>query len=144
MQMTTFETLAAIQAEIMPDSLPAADRDIRRVEKAMLEAIERAGIVDDIDPGDLDELTENNFHTVRRAAELALKRHGRRAEQWLVFYGPSGDKLGGYTLEGSFPGEYENMLELLAHDHGIKPDSITTEIITKIVEGQEDGAVKGV
>ena len=48
-------------------------------------------------------------------------------ERWMVFY--HGDKeLAAHTLRGSFTGEKEAVIELLAGEHGIPEDEIRTEI----------------
>ena len=47
-------------------------------------------------------------------------------EKYLVFY--HGQKeLAAYTLRGTFPGEREATIELLAHENGISPQAIHTE-----------------
>lgn len=44
-------------------------------------------------------------------------------EQWLVFY--LGDKeLASYTLRGTFPGEAEETINLLAYENGVPTEAI--------------------
>jgi len=44
-------------------------------------------------------------------------------ELWLVFY--DGDReLGSYTLRGTFPGEAQATVELLAGENNIPPEAI--------------------
>lgn len=71
--MTTLETLKQIQNNLIPGSLPAGEGAIIALENRMIEAIQAAGIADRITPADLDALTMDNYHTIRRAAE-ALQR----------------------------------------------------------------------
>lgn len=71
--MTILETLEQIQDRLLPDSLPAGEGAIIAIENRMIEAIRAAGIADRITPADLDALTADNYHTIRRAAE-ALQR----------------------------------------------------------------------
>ena len=47
-------------------------------------------------------------------------------EKYLVFYhGQKG--LAAYTLRGTFPGERESTIELLARENGISPQAIHTK-----------------
>lgn len=50
-------------------------------------------------------------------------------EQWLVFY-HNGKEICRYTMRGTFSGEREETIKLLAADRGISE----TEIITRIEE----------
>ena len=50
-------------------------------------------------------------------------------EQWLIFRDrETGRELGAYTIRGTFPGEREATIELLAAENGIKPEQIVTAI----------------
>ena len=49
-------------------------------------------------------------------------------EQWVKFYAPDGNHLGGYTLRGTFAGEMPATKELLAAENGCRPEDIRTEI----------------
>ena len=51
------------------------------------------------------------------------------AEQWLVFY-HNGKEICRYTLRGTFTGEKDETIKLLAAERGISE----TEIITRIEE----------
>lgn len=49
------------------------------------------------------------------------------AEQWLVFY--HGEKeLAAYTLRGTFAGERQATIELLAYENGISESEIRTVV----------------
>lgn len=49
------------------------------------------------------------------------------AEQWLVFY--HGEKeLAAYTLRGTFAGERQATIELLASENGVSEDEIRTVV----------------
>nr|WP_325297192.1 hypothetical protein [uncultured Dysosmobacter sp.] len=47
-------------------------------------------------------------------------------EPWLVFY-HQGKELLAYTLRGTFPGERQDTIALLAAERGIDPAEITTK-----------------
>lgn len=47
---------------------------------------------------------------------------------WIKFYHPDGRDLGGYTLLGTFAGEFQNTKELLAAENGIKPEDIEVRL----------------
>lgn len=50
-------------------------------------------------------------------------------EQWIIFKDKeTGEELGAYTIRGSFPGEREATIDLLAHERGIPRERIETEI----------------
>ena len=50
-------------------------------------------------------------------------------EQWLVFRDKeTGRELLAYTIRGTFPGERQATIELLAAENGIKPEQIVTTI----------------
>ena len=44
-------------------------------------------------------------------------------EPWVVFYN-EGKELASYTLRGTFPGEMEATLEMLASEKGLSKDAI--------------------
>ena len=46
-------------------------------------------------------------------------------ETWIVFYGPDGEELLRYTLRGTFAGELEATISLLAYEHGLSPGEIS-------------------
>lgn len=48
-------------------------------------------------------------------------------EDWLVFY-HDGEEIGSYTIRGTFQGEREETIALLAHEKGIPPEEITARI----------------
>jgi len=54
----------------------------------------------------------------------------QKKDLWMVFY-HAGRELLRYTLYGSFPGERENTIELLAAENGIPAGEIYTEIINR-------------
>jgi hypothetical protein len=47
-------------------------------------------------------------------------------EKYLVFY-LNEKELAAYTLRGTFPGEREATIDLLAHENGVDPTAIRTE-----------------
>ena len=47
------------------------------------------------------------------------------------FYHPDGRWLFGYTVRGTFAGERENTIALLAAENGVKPEEITARVETK-------------
>ena len=50
-------------------------------------------------------------------------------EKWLVFRDrETGRELCAYTIRGTFPGEREATIDLLAHERGIPGERIETEI----------------
>lgn len=49
-------------------------------------------------------------------------------EHWIVFRGPDGQELCAYTIRGTFEGEKEATVDLLAAEHGIDPERITATI----------------
>lgn len=76
--MNTAETLMQLQDALFYryklDSAPAGEmlqKITRELSGAILEA---PGLLEAITPADLDQLTANNYHTARRAAEMALKQ----------------------------------------------------------------------
>lgn len=52
-------------------------------------------------------------------------------EPWFVFLHPDGRELCAMTVRGTFDGEIEDTLELLAYEHGISPASITVAEIVR-------------
>ena len=54
-------------------------------------------------------------------------------DEWIAFYNPEGRLLTAYTKRDTFPGEYQNTLDLLAAEHGLRPEDITV----KTVKGSE-------
>lgn len=76
--MNRAETLMQLQDALFYryklDSAPAGEmlqKITRELSGAILEA---PGLLEAITPADLDQLTANNYHTARRAAEMALKQ----------------------------------------------------------------------
>lgn len=51
-------------------------------------------------------------------------------EPWLVFL-RNGKELFAYTMRGSFEGEAEVTIQLLAYEHGCDPADITTKVIER-------------
>lgn len=49
-------------------------------------------------------------------------------EEWLVFY-HEGRELCRYTLRGTFPGEQQDTINLLAHEHGRPAEEITCKVV---------------
>lgn len=48
---------------------------------------------------------------------------------WKVFIDTStGKELAAYTVKGTFPGEEQNTIELLAAEKGLDPEQIATRI----------------
>ena len=45
-------------------------------------------------------------------------------EPYIVFYGPDGKELLRYTVRGTFAGEREATISVLAYEHGIDPGEI--------------------
>lgn len=48
-------------------------------------------------------------------------------EKWLVFY-HEGREICAYTLRGTFQGEREDTIALLAHERGIPAEEITCQV----------------
>ena len=69
----TLEALKQIQDSLMADNLPADDKEITDIENRMIKTIQTIGITDKITQSDLDALTVDNYHTIRRAAEKAMQ-----------------------------------------------------------------------
>ena len=51
-------------------------------------------------------------------------------ELWIVFYDPDGKKLLQYTARGTFAGELEDTISLLAYEHGLSPGEISFAEVT--------------
>jgi len=52
-----------------------------------------------------------------------------KKRQWLVFY-YDGQELLRYSLAGTFPGERENTIQLLAAEHDVPASAIYFAVIT--------------
>lgn len=52
-------------------------------------------------------------------------------EPWIVFYGPNGKELASYTLRGTYPGELDATINLLAYEHGLSPGEISFAEVTR-------------
>ena len=51
-------------------------------------------------------------------------------EPWIVFFSPDGHEIMRYTVRGTFPGEREETIRLLAYEKGLLPGEISFAIIT--------------
>lgn len=51
-------------------------------------------------------------------------------EPWLVFF-LDGKEICSYTVRGSFPGERESTMELLAYEHDVPVSAIYFAVITR-------------
>lgn len=51
-------------------------------------------------------------------------------EPWIVFYGPDGKELLRYTLRGTFAGELQETISLLAYEHQLSPTEISFAEVT--------------
>lgn len=51
-------------------------------------------------------------------------------EPWLVFL-RNGEELLAYTLRGTFPGEAQETIKLLAFENGCEPAEITTTVVNR-------------
>lgn len=51
--------------------------------------------------------------------------------KWIVFYDRNGKELTAYTEAETFAGEREATAELLAFEHGIQPEKITTKEVER-------------
>ena len=51
-------------------------------------------------------------------------------EPWIVFYGPDGKELLRYTVRGTFAGELQDTISLLACEHGLSPGEISFAEVT--------------
>lgn len=52
-------------------------------------------------------------------------------KKWVVFCDNKGKELAAYTAVGTFPGEQEATVSLLAFEHGIKPEEINIKIVER-------------
>ena len=53
-------------------------------------------------------------------------------EQWIYFYNKhTNERLGGYTLDGTFTDELRSTIELLAYEKEIKVTDIVTKVESK-------------
>lgn len=52
-------------------------------------------------------------------------------EPWIVFYGPDGKELASYSLRGSFAGELQNTIRLLAYEKGLSTGEISFAQVTR-------------
>lgn len=55
----------------------------------------------------------------------------KHKEPWIVFYAPDGRELAAYTLRGSFAGELQATLELLADENSMSVGEISLAEITR-------------
>lgn len=55
----------------------------------------------------------------------------KKKMEWVAFYSPDGRLLMTYTKQGTFPGEKENTIELLAAEYGYKQEQISVKIVTE-------------
>ena len=56
--------------------------------------------------------------------------------KWVTFHAPDGRELCAYTVQGSFSGEMQATKDLLAYEHGLKPEQISVSIETKNIKGK--------
>lgn len=55
-----------------------------------------------------------------------------KKEEWLIFKDrETGRELCAYTIRGTFPGEKEETVKLLAYENGIPRERIITEIVKR-------------
>lgn len=52
-------------------------------------------------------------------------------EPWIVFYAPDGRELMAYTVRGTFEGELESTIKLLADESGLSESEIYFAEITR-------------
>ena len=50
---------------------------------------------------------------------------------WIVFFGPDGKELCRYTAIGSFAGELQETISLLAYEHGLTPVEISFAVVRR-------------
>jgi hypothetical protein len=53
-------------------------------------------------------------------------------EEWVVFRTKDGKELASYTVKGTFKGELESTIDLLASEHGIRREDICVTIEQKV------------
>lgn len=51
--------------------------------------------------------------------------------KWIVFYDGKGKELAAYTEAETFAGELKATTDLLAFEHGIQPEEITTKEVER-------------
>lgn len=51
--------------------------------------------------------------------------------KWIVFCDSKGKELAAYTEAGTFDGEQKATAELLAFEHGIQPEEVTTKEVER-------------
>lgn len=51
--------------------------------------------------------------------------------KWIVFYDSKGKELAAYTEAETFEGEQKATAELLAFEHGIRPEEITAKEVER-------------
>ena len=71
--MTAFKNLSVDTLETLKQIQDADDKEITDIENRMIKKIQTIGITDKITQSDLDALTVDNYHTIRRAAEKAMQ-----------------------------------------------------------------------
>ena len=71
--MTAFKNLSVDTLETLKQIQDADDKEITDIENRMIKTIQTIGITDKITQSDLDALTVDNYHTIRRAAEKAMQ-----------------------------------------------------------------------
>jgi hypothetical protein len=52
-------------------------------------------------------------------------------KKWIVFYDNNGKELTAYTQAETFAGEQKATAELLAFEHGIRPEEITAKEVKR-------------
>lgn len=93
------------------------------VEEIAAAISDRPELAGAITPEVLDSLTDHNYHTARKAAEMAIR------EPWKVFFdADTGEEYVSYTMRGTFAGEEDATKELIAGERGINADQIAVRI----------------
>ena len=69
-----------------------------------------------------------NHNTNGRGAPMGATGTGADMEQYIVFRDSSGKELLSYTVRGTFPGELQATISLLAFERGIPEDQITATL----------------
>ena len=59
-------------------------------------------------------------------------------EPWIVFYGPDGKEIASYTLRGTFAGELQDTISLLAYMDG----KVVGRIDSTMIKSRFDGSTK--
>lgn len=52
-------------------------------------------------------------------------------EPWIVFFGPDNRELAAYTKRGTFPGELQDTIALLAYENGLDHGEIYFAEVTR-------------